>query len=88
MVCEIPIDVFREDTEQEIGVFQEKGEQPIEGLGDESIIVTEITSYKRLYDKPSINGVTLIDDKTSADIHVQHEMDEITNQDIDNIIYA
>ena len=45
-------------------------------------------SYPPLSEKPSINDVVLIGNKTSADIHVQHEMDTITEQQIDNIIYG
>lgn len=44
--------------------------------------------YEALSNKPSINGVVLVGNKTSEDIHVQHEMNEITNQDIDNIIFG
>lgn len=46
------------------------------------------TDYNPLTNKPQINGVILIGNRTSADIHVQHEMDEITPQQIDNIIYG
>lgn len=45
-------------------------------------------SYPPLSEKPSINDVVLLGNKTSADIHVQHEMDVITEQQIDNIIYG
>lgn len=45
-------------------------------------------SYPPLSEKPSINDVVLIGNKTSAEIHVQHEMDVITEQQIDNIIYG
>ena len=45
-------------------------------------------NYELLTNKPKINGVTLIGDKSSPDIHVQHEMDEITFQDIDEIIFG
>lgn len=44
--------------------------------------------YNSLIHKPSINGVTLIGDKTSDEIHVQAKMDIITEQDIDEIIYG
>ena len=87
MVCEKQITVSEELTERKIDVFSEKTEQPIT-LRGESINVTESKDYERLYNKPRINGVELIGDKASKEIHVQHEMDEITNQEIDNIIYA
>lgn len=45
-------------------------------------------SYPPLSEKPSINDVVLLGNKTSAEIHVQHEMDVITEQQIDNIIFG
>lgn len=46
------------------------------------------TNYNALSNKPQINGVTLIGNKTSHEIKVQDEMDEITAQQIDTIIYG
>lgn len=57
-------------------------------LNSECLTVSESYDYNRSYNKPRINGVELVGNKTSSEIHVQHEMDEISNQDIDNIIYA
>ena len=48
----------------------------------------EREDYEELINIPSINEVPLIKNKTSKDLHVQHEMDEITNQEIDNIIFG
>lgn len=45
-------------------------------------------SYVQLSDKPQINGVTLIGNKTSKEIKVQAMMDEISAQEIDKIIYG
>lgn len=45
-------------------------------------------SYLPLTDKPSINGVELIGNKTDAEIYVQALMDEITPQQIDTILYG
>lgn len=73
--------------EQGISLFEEYTETPLD-IAHELIQATEATSYNRLYDKPQINGVELVGNKTSPEIHVQHEMDEITEQEIDNIIYA
>ena len=55
---------------------------------DEIRYSLEDRDYNKSFNKPRINGVELIGDKNSSEIHVQHEMDEITNQEIDNIIYA
>lgn len=87
MNCEQRICVEKEGCEQEISIEKEGCEQDI-NVFKECLTVTEITSYNRLYDKPKINGVTLEGDKSSSEIHVQHEMDDITNQMIDDIIYA
>lgn len=46
------------------------------------------SNYNSLTNKPQINGVTLIGNKTSREIKVQDLMDEITEQDIDEIIYG
>ena len=46
------------------------------------------TNYNNLTNKPSINDVTLIHNKTSAELGLQDRMDEITPQDIDNIIFG
>ena len=45
-------------------------------------------SYLDLDDLPQINGVELINNKTGGDLHLQDKMNEITNQEIDNIIFA
>lgn len=45
-------------------------------------------NYEALSNKPRINGVVLVGNKTSDEIHVQHEMNEITFQDIDEIIFG
>lgn len=46
------------------------------------------TNYNDLINKPQINGVTLVGNKTSAEIHVQDPIGDVTSQDIDAIIYG
>ena len=46
------------------------------------------TNYNVLTNKPKINDVTLINNKTSEELGLQDKMDEITMQDIDNIIFG
>ena len=46
------------------------------------------TNYNALTNKPQINGVTLVGNKLDYELYLQHEMDEITAQDIDRIIYG
>lgn len=89
MDCEQNITIFEEGGEQAIQLGAENNEEQVQ-LNSECLIVTPIEDrdYNRFYNKPQINGVELIGNRLSADIHVQDEMDEITNQDIDNIIYA
>ena len=44
--------------------------------------------YDNLRNKPIINGHTVEGDKTDADYNLQHKMDNITDQMIDNVIYG
>lgn len=43
---------------------------------------------KQLINRPSINDVVLIGNKTGEDLKLQDEMTEITEQEIDNIIFG
>lgn len=77
-----------EDVEEQgLEIFSEGTETPL-NIAQELIEATEATSYNRLYDKPSINDVELVGNKTDVELHLQHIMDDITEQEIDNIIYA
>lgn len=58
----------------EVGVYYDTGG----GGGD----------YPHLSHKPSINGITIIGDKTGTDYRLQNLMGEITPQDIDDLIYG
>ena len=46
------------------------------------------TSYLDLDDLPKINGVELTNNKTGGDLQLQDKMDEISNSEIDKIIYG
>lgn len=46
------------------------------------------TSYLDLDDLPKINGVELINNKTGGDLQLQDKMDEISNSEIDTIIFG
>lgn len=46
------------------------------------------SNYPALTNKPQINSVELIGNKTSAEIGVQDKMIAITEQDIDEIMYG
>ena len=78
MECDQPITVFEEGGEQNVNVTSECLR----------VVPIEDRDYNKFYNKPCINGVELIGDRTSHEIKVQDEMDEITPQEIDNILYA
>lgn len=89
MVCETRITVNEELVEKKINILQERGEQLVKPtLENINVVPFEDRDYNKSFNKPQINGVELIGNKVSEEIHVQHEMDEVTPQDIDNIIYA
>lgn len=44
--------------------------------------------YNKTINKPKINGFEVVGDKTSKDYKLQDEMDIITEQDIDKIIFG
>lgn len=46
------------------------------------------TNYVALSNKPQINDVTLIGNKTSKELHLEHELDVITPQEIDTMIFG
>lgn len=46
------------------------------------------TDYPELSNKPSINSVTLVGDKTSNDLGLQDSMSYITEQQIDRILFG
>ena len=45
-------------------------------------------NYEDLYNKPQINDITLIGNKTSTQLKLQHEMQELSGSDIDDVIYG
>lgn len=47
---------------------------------------TGTNDYERLINKPSINNVELIKNKTSSDLGLQDEMRPLTNLEIRNLI--
>lgn len=46
------------------------------------------TNYEAFSNKPQINDVTLIGNKTSKELHLEHELDVITPQEIDTMIFG
>ena len=44
-------------------------------------------SYDNLQNKPSLNNITIEGSKVSADYKLQHEMDALSVQEIERILY-
>lgn len=55
-------------------------------FGDGNYNIRPITSYEELDDLPQINEVTLIGNKNSEDLHLQDEMDYLTNLEIEELL--
>lgn len=55
-------------------------------FGDGNYNIQPITSYEELDDLPQINEVTLIGNKNSEDLHLQDEMDYLTNLEIEELL--
>lgn len=53
--------------------------------GSMAIVVSAITDYETLDNKPSINGVELIGDKSLDDLGIHGSLIEITQSDFDNL---
>lgn len=49
---------------------------------DSEVIPISTNDYNYLLNKPSINSVTLIENKTSSDLGLQDAMDYITNTEL------
>lgn len=45
-------------------------------------------NYEKLYNKPQINDITLIGNKTSEELGLEPTISDITEQDIDEMIYG
>lgn len=78
MVREQIISVSQEDREQTISIFQENRERNI-GVQPEEINVTISPDYNLIQNKPQINGVELVGNKTSAEIGVLVRTDTTAN---------
>ena len=67
--------------EQQITVYAEGTEQQVQVL-EEAISVSTVKSYNELEDKPQINDVELVGNKSFEDLGAE----SLTNIDIENII--
>lgn len=55
------------------------------GMGDPK---GAVPSYKVLPDKPQINGHTLVENKTADELDLEHKLNVITEQQIDNLFFG
>ena len=51
-------------------------------------VITSTSDYNELVNKPKINDVELVGNKTSKELKLQEQMNEMTFQDIDDMIYG
>lgn len=65
-----------ETTTLHVSLFERSG-----GMGS-------TMDYKKLDNKPRINSITLVGDKTAEDLQLQKRMDELTEEDIDQMMYG
>ena len=49
---------------------------------------TESRDYNRLTNKPKINSIELVGDKSSEDLFLQSKMEDMSLQEIDDIIFG
>lgn len=78
MGCEQIISVLSEDEEQSIPILGESQERGID-VQSEPISVMTGSNYETLTNKPQINGVELVGNKTSAEIGVLVRTDTTAN---------
>lgn len=53
---------------------------------DPDVPIEGAYSYNSLSDKPKINSIPLKNNKTAKDLHLQEEMEEYTNEEIDKLL--
>lgn len=74
-----------EDSEEELVTVEEDNEEE-EVVTVEEDIAGGTNNYNNLNNKPKINNVELVGNKTSKDLKIQDEMESLTNIDIEEII--
>ena len=71
--------------EEDLEVILESEQEMEVGLEEDALeIVT--SNYEELNNKPSINNVELLGDKTSKDLGLQEEMESLSNLEIEEIL--
>lgn len=64
--------------------------QTLKGQLNSNVTISGTDDYNKLKEDtlPQINSVTLKGNKVSSELHLQHEMNTISYQDIDNILFG
>jgi len=83
---EIPIHVALDEGPDFHASFEGKRQSFNTSFGNVEKISTG--NYEDLFNKPIINGHTIIGDKVSNDYDLQDKLNEITPQMIDNLFYG
>lgn len=73
-----------EDVEEELTTLEEDNEE--EFVTVEEDIAGGTNNYNNLNNKPKINNVELVGNKTSKDLKIQDEMESLTNMEIEEIL--
>ncbi len=66
----------------------QSAEAPFDSAFDALQVISTGRDYTQLDNKPQINAVTLIGNKTSEQLDLQGRMDTITNTDIEDLLNA
>lgn len=74
--------VYEEGAEQAITLSEEGSSEQLVTIAQEPLIVGAVTSYNKLNDKPQINDVELIGNRSFEELGAE----SLTNIDIENII--
>lgn len=81
MDCDQNITIFPEDTEQAVNVRPENSESNVQIQREcLTVIPIEDKDYNRFYNKPQINGVELIGDKTLEELGIENDKNYVHNQ--------
>lgn len=71
-------------TDEDLRSVFEEDDQFSASFGSCSQIIN--LDYQSLYNRPLINHVELIGDKSGDELHLQDHMDEITNIELQNLL--
>lgn len=74
---------LEEDNEEELSTLEEDSEEELTTLQED---VGGTDDYNNLKNRPKINNVELVGNKTSKDLRIQDEMESLTNMDIEEIL--